>query len=128
MYCLRSRAGSGTSVAGASSHQAARSRPRVVRATWYRCGRRAADTNNRNRGDINVQFDKELDARGLSCPLPILKTKKALNDLTSGQVLKVVATDPGSVKDMQAFASQTGNPLLSSAEENKDFVFYLKKK
>ncbi len=75
-----------------------------------------------------MDFDKELDARGLSCPLPILKTKKSLNELTSGQVLKVVATDPGSVKDMQAFANQTGNPLLSSAEENKTYVFYLKKK
>lgn len=75
-----------------------------------------------------MQFDKELDASGLSCPLPILKTKKALNDLVSGQVLKVIATDPGSVKDMQAFANQTGNPLLSSAEENKTYVFYLKKK
>ncbi len=75
-----------------------------------------------------MNFDKELDARGLSCPLPILKTKKSLNGLTSGQVLKVVATDPGSVKDMQAFANQTGNPLLSSTEENKSFVFYLKKK
>ena len=73
-------------------------------------------------------FDKELDTRGLSCPLPILKTKKALNDLATGQVLKVVSTDPGSVKDMQAFATQTGNTLLSSSEENKDFVFYLKKK
>jgi tRNA 2-thiouridine synthesizing protein A len=75
-----------------------------------------------------VDFDKELDARGLSCPLPILKTKKSLNELTSGQVLKVVATDPGSVKDMQAFANQTGHPLLSSSEENKTYVFYLKKK
>ena len=75
-----------------------------------------------------MQFDKELDARGLSCPLPILKTKKALNDLATGQVLKVVATDPGSVKDMEAFANQTGNPLLSVGEENKDFVFYLRKK
>ena len=75
-----------------------------------------------------VNFDKELDARGLSCPLPILKTKKALNDLASGQVLKVVATDPGSVKDMQAFSNQTGNPLLSQAEENKAYVFFLKKK
>ncbi len=75
-----------------------------------------------------MDFDKELDARGLSCPLPILKTKKSLNELTTGQVLKVVATDPGSVKDMQAFANQTGNPLLSSAEENKTYVFYLKKK
>ncbi|MCC7327421.1 MAG: sulfurtransferase TusA family protein [Burkholderiales bacterium] len=75
-----------------------------------------------------MEFDKELDARGLSCPLPILKTKKALNDLASGQVLKVVSTDPGSVKDMQAFANQTGNALLSSAEENKDYVFFMKKK
>ena len=75
-----------------------------------------------------MQFDKELDARGLSCPLPILKTKKALADLTSGQVLKVTATDPGSIKDMQAFANQTGNPLLETSQENKDYVFFLKKK
>ena len=75
-----------------------------------------------------MEFTKELDARGLSCPLPILKTKKALNDLVSGQVLKILATDPGSVKDMQAFANQTGHPLLASAEENKAFVFYLRKK
>lgn len=76
----------------------------------------------------DVDFDRELDARGLSCPLPILKTKKSLNELVSGQVLKIVATDPGSVKDMQAFSNQTGHPLLSSTEENKAFVFYLKKK
>jgi len=75
-----------------------------------------------------MDFDKELDARGLNCPLPILKTKKSLADLASGQVLKVVSTDPGSVKDMQAFARQTGNDLLSSGEEGKDFVFFLKKK
>jgi tRNA 2-thiouridine synthesizing protein A len=75
-----------------------------------------------------VNFDKELDARGLSCPLPILKTRKSLNDLTSGQVLKVVATDPGSVKDMEAFAKQTGNALLASTEENKTFVFFMRKK
>jgi tRNA 2-thiouridine synthesizing protein A len=75
-----------------------------------------------------MNFDKELDARGLSCPLPILKTKKSLNDLTSGQVLKVVATDPGSIKDMQAFATQTGNALLSTEEADKTYVFYLKKK
>jgi tRNA 2-thiouridine synthesizing protein A len=79
-------------------------------------------------GDLAVNFDKELDARGLSCPLPILKTKKALNDLASGQVLRVVATDPGSVKDMEAFANQTGNALLSSTEENKTYVFFMKKK
>ncbi len=76
----------------------------------------------------DVEFTKELDARGLSCPLPILKTKKALNDLASGQVLKILATDPGSVKDMQAFSNQTGHPLLASTEENKAFVFYLRKK
>jgi tRNA 2-thiouridine synthesizing protein A len=76
----------------------------------------------------NVNFDKEVDARGLSCPLPILKTKKALNDMTSGQVLKVVATDPGSVKDMQSFATQTGNRLLSSTEEDKAYVFFFTKR
>lgn len=75
-----------------------------------------------------MEFNKELDARGLSCPLPILKTKKALNDLVSGQVLKIVATDPGSVKDMQAFSNQTGHPLLASVEENKAFVFFLRKR
>jgi tRNA 2-thiouridine synthesizing protein A len=80
------------------------------------------------RGGTRMLFDKELDAKGLSCPLPILKTKKALNDLASGQVLKVWATDPGSVKDMQAFAKQTGNQLLSSAEENNAYVFFMQKK
>ena len=75
-----------------------------------------------------MEFDQELDTRGLSCPLPILKTKKSLNDLSSGQVLKIVATDPGSVKDMQAFAKQTGNALLASNEEDKTFVFYMRKK
>jgi tRNA 2-thiouridine synthesizing protein A len=78
--------------------------------------------------DGEVEFDQELDTRGLSCPLPILKTKKSLNGLQSGQVLKIVATDPGSVKDMQAFSKQTGNALLSSNEENKTFVFYMRKK
>ena len=75
-----------------------------------------------------MTHDKELDARGLSCPLPLLKTKKALGDLASGQVLRVVSTDPGSIKDMQAFASQTGNSLLSQSNEGKDYVFFLKKK
>jgi tRNA 2-thiouridine synthesizing protein A len=79
-------------------------------------------------GDQQVNFDKELDARGLSCPLPILKTKKALNDLASGQVLKIMATDPGSIKDMQAFATQTGNALLSQEEESKTYVFFMRKK
>ncbi len=75
-----------------------------------------------------MHFDKELDARGLNCPLPILRTKKALAEMSSGQVLKVVATDPGSVKDMQAFAKQTGNELVSSAEAGGEFTFFMKKK
>ena len=75
-----------------------------------------------------MNFDKELDAKGLSCPLPVLKTKKMLNELASGQVLKILATDPGSVNDMQAFSRQTGNALLSSAEEGGAFVFYIQKK
>jgi tRNA 2-thiouridine synthesizing protein A len=79
-------------------------------------------------GDGQVDFDKELDAKGLSCPLPILKTKKALNDLASGQVLKVLSTDPGSVKDMQAFAKQTGNALVESTAEGNTFVFFMRKK
>ncbi|MBA3032693.1 MAG: sulfurtransferase TusA family protein [Gammaproteobacteria bacterium] len=75
-----------------------------------------------------MNFDKELDARGLNCPLPILRAKKALGELTSGQVLRILATDPGSVKDFVAFAKQTGNELLSSAENNKEFEFYIKRK
>jgi tRNA 2-thiouridine synthesizing protein A len=75
-----------------------------------------------------MQFDKELDARGLNCPLPILRTKKALTDMTSGQVLKIVATDPGSVKDFQAFSKQTGNELLSSDMADKEFIFFMKRK
>lgn len=75
-----------------------------------------------------MNFDKELDARGLNCPLPILKTKKSLADMTSGQVLKVVSTDVGSIKDMQAFANQTGNALVSSTEENGEYVFLMQKK
>ena len=75
-----------------------------------------------------MQFDKELDARGLNCPLPILRTKKALTDMASGQVLRILATDPGSVKDFQAFSKQTGNALLSSETAASEFIFFLKKK
>lgn len=75
-----------------------------------------------------MEFHKELDARGLNCPLPILKTKKALAEMTSGQVLRVLATDPGSVRDFQAFAKQTGNELLEQSESNKEFLFYMKRK
>jgi tRNA 2-thiouridine synthesizing protein A len=75
-----------------------------------------------------MDFDKELDARGLNCPLPILRTKKALTDMVSGQVLKIRATDPGSVKDFQAFSKQTGNTLLSSDAAPDEFVFFMQKK
>ena len=73
-------------------------------------------------------FDRELDVRGLNCPLPILRAKKALGELTAGQVLKVVATDPGSVKDFQAFCKQTGNELLSQTEASNEYTFFLKRK
>ena len=75
-----------------------------------------------------MKFDKELDARGLSCPLPILRTKKALTEMKSGEVLKIVATDPGAVKDFQAFSKQTGNELLSHDTADREFTFYLKRK
>ena len=75
-----------------------------------------------------MNVDKELDARGLNCPLPILRTKKSLTDMSSGQVLRILATDPGSVKDFQAFSRQTGNELLSSDTVNNEFVFLMKKK
>jgi tRNA 2-thiouridine synthesizing protein A len=75
-----------------------------------------------------MQAHKELDTRGLNCPLPILKAKKALADLTSGQVLKVVATDPGSVRDFQAFARQTGNELVQQSTEGDEFIHFLRRR
>ncbi|ROR29779.1 sulfurtransferase TusA family protein [Inmirania thermothiophila] len=74
-----------------------------------------------------TQFDQELDATGLNCPLPILRTKKTLATMQSGQVLRVIATDPGSVKDFDAFAKQTGNELLESGEEGGKYYFLIKK-
>jgi tRNA 2-thiouridine synthesizing protein A len=74
------------------------------------------------------EFDSDLDVRGLNCPLPILRAKKALAGLASGQVLRVQATDPGSVKDFQAFSKQTGNELLSYSEAEKVFTFFMRKK
>ena len=71
---------------------------------------------------------KELDARGLNCPLPILKAKKALADMLSGQVLKIVATDAGSVKDFQAFAKQTGNELLEQQTVNGEHITLIKRR
>ncbi len=75
-----------------------------------------------------MNFDKELDARGLNCPLPILRAKKALAEVGSGQVLKILSTDPGSVKDFAAFAKQTGHELMSTAEAAGEFTFFMKKK
>lgn len=75
-----------------------------------------------------AEFDQELDASGLNCPLPILRTKKALSGLQAGQILRIIATDPGSVKDFEAFARQTGNELLESSEQAGKFYFRLKKK
>ncbi|MBE9515566.1 MAG: sulfurtransferase TusA family protein [Proteobacteria bacterium] len=69
----------------------------------------------------------ELDTSGLNCPLPILRAKKSINGLTSGQILQVTATDPGSVKDFEAFCKQTGNELLSSGESNGKFIFEIRK-
>jgi tRNA 2-thiouridine synthesizing protein A len=74
-----------------------------------------------------ADFDRELDASGLNCPLPILRAKKTLADMESGQVLHIIATDPGSVKDFEAFAKQTGNELMSSGEEGGKFTFLMKK-
>ena len=74
------------------------------------------------------QHDRELDARGLNCPLPILRTKKSLADMSSGQILKVVATDPGSVRDFQAFSKQTGNQLLEHLQDGGEFTFFMRKK
>ncbi len=75
-----------------------------------------------------MEINRDLDVKGLNCPLPILRTKKALAEMETGQVLRVRATDPGSVKDFAAFAKQTGNELLEQKEENRVFEFYLKRK
>ena len=79
-----------------------------------------------------MDIHKEIDTRGLNCPLPILKAKKALADLASGQLLKVVATDVGSVRDFQAFAKQTGNELVEQttegADDTKEFIHVLRRR
>ena len=75
-----------------------------------------------------MNADKELDARGLNCPLPILKAKKALADMLSGQTLKVIATDSGSVRDFQAFAKQTGNELLEQQSVGNEHITILKRR
>ena len=74
-----------------------------------------------------TEYDQELDACGLSCPLPILRAKKALTRMGSGQILRIIATDPGSVKDFEAFSRQTGNELLESTEDDGRFYYRLRK-
>jgi TusA-related sulfurtransferase len=75
-----------------------------------------------------MNADREIDTRGLNCPLPILKAKKALSEMTSGQTLKVIATDSGSVRDFIAFARQTGNELLEQVTEGKDYIHVLRRR
>lgn len=75
-----------------------------------------------------MQFDRELDVKGLNCPLPILRTKKALSEMSSGDVLRVQATDPGAVKDFHAFAKQTGNQLLADSAVDGVFEFYFRRR
>ncbi len=75
-----------------------------------------------------MEAQKEIDTRGLNCPLPILKAKKALAEMRSGEVLKVVATDPGSLRDFQAFARQTGNELVEQASVKDEFIHFLRRR
>ena len=75
-----------------------------------------------------LTIDREIDARGLNCPLPILRTKRALNDMTSGQMIRITATDPASVRDFRAVARQTGNELLEQGEDGGAFWFVLKRR
>ena len=75
-----------------------------------------------------MHAQKELDTRGLNCPLPILKAKKALADMRSGEVLKVIATDPGSMRDFQAFARQTGNELVEQSSDKDEFFHFLRRR
>ena len=75
-----------------------------------------------------MDIHRELDTRGLNCPLPILKTKKMLAEMQSGEVLRVVSTDPGSIRDFQAFARQTGNELVEQSSANDEFTHYLRRR
>jgi tRNA 2-thiouridine synthesizing protein A len=88
---------------------------------------------NHSMSDLSIvsdimEYQKELDARGLNCPLPILKAKKALAEMETGQVLRIIATDSGSVRDFQAFAKQTGNALLSHKQNGLEFTFLMRRK
>ncbi len=84
--------------------------------------------SRKSQPDAAMEAQKELDTRGLNCPLPILKAKKALADMRSGEVLRIVATDPGSMRDFQAFARQTGNELLEQSSANDEFIHFLRRR
>jgi tRNA 2-thiouridine synthesizing protein A len=77
---------------------------------------------------LNIAYNNEIDTRGLSCPLPILRAKKALAEMAAGEVLKIVATDPGSVRDFRAFCKQTGNDLLGQETIGKDYIHFVKRR
>lgn len=77
--------------------------------------------------EVNIDVTERLDARGLNCPLPILRTKKTISTLNSGDILEVVSTDPGSLKDIESFCHQTGHELLSSLQSDGDFIFNIRK-
>ena len=77
---------------------------------------------------MSFNFDQELDCSGMACPMPILKTKKAVDALQTGQVLKMTATDPGSVPDVEAWTSKTGHELLGHEKDGDKFIFYIKRK
>jgi tRNA 2-thiouridine synthesizing protein A len=79
-------------------------------------------------GMIVEEYDREVDARGLACPLPILRAKKALADMQSGEILKIVCTDRGSIRDFQAFAKQTGNDLLRQLTAEPEFIHFLRRR
>lgn len=85
------------------------------------------ETNGDDFGTAKTEVDESLDARGLNCPLPILRARKALDKMQPGLVLEVIATDPGTVMDFDAFCKQSGNTLLSQSEENDEFRFLLRK-
>jgi tRNA 2-thiouridine synthesizing protein A len=76
---------------------------------------------------VTEKFDQELDCSGLACPMPILKTKKAVDGMQVGQVLKMIATDPGSIPDVQAWTSKTGHELLEHEQSGEKYIFFIKK-
>ena len=90
-------------------------------------GRQAQGATHHSMEKTMAEFNRELDASGLNCPLPILRAKKTLAEMERGDILKVISTDQGSLKDFEAFCKQTNNPLLSSGENGGKFIFFLKK-